>query len=40
MAQQATTANANGPIYGEFAGATNGDFDNSYNLKVGAKYKF
>ena len=27
-------------IYGEFAGATNGDFDNSYNLKVGAKYKF
>ena len=27
-------------FYGEFAGATNGDFDNSYNLKVGAKYKF
>ena len=27
-------------IYGEFAGATNGDFDNSYNLKVGAKYSF
>ena len=27
-------------VYGEFAGATNGDLDNSYNLKVGAKYKF
>ena len=27
-------------LYGEFAGVTNGDLDNSYNLKVGAKYKF
>lgn len=27
-------------LYGEFAGATNGDLDNSYNLKVGAKYRF
>ena len=27
-------------IYGEFAGITNGDNDNVYNLKVGAKYKF
>ena len=27
-------------FYGEFAGGTNGDFDNSYNLKAGAKYKF
>ena len=27
-------------LYGEFSGATHGDFDNTYNLKVGAKYKF
>ena len=27
-------------LYGEFAGSTNGDFDNSYNLKAGAKYSF
>ena len=27
-------------LYGEFAGSTNGDFDNSYNLKAGAKYRF
>ena len=27
-------------FYGEFAGGTNGDLDNTYNLKAGAKYKF
>ena len=27
-------------LYGEFKGITNGDNDNVYNLKVGAKYKF
>ena len=27
-------------FYGEFAGSTNGDFDNAYNLKAGYKYKF
>ena len=27
-------------LYGEFAGSTNGDFDNAYNLKAGAKYRF
>ena len=27
-------------LYGEFSGNTNGDLDNTYNLKAGAKYKF
>jgi len=27
-------------LYGEFAGSSNGDNDNVYNLKAGAKYKF
>ena len=27
-------------LYGEFAGSSDGDNDNSYNLKAGAKYKF
>ncbi len=27
-------------LYGEFKGITAGDFDNVYNVKAGAKYKF
>ena len=27
-------------LYGELSGISNGDFDNVYNLKAGAKYKF
>ena len=27
-------------LYGEFSGITAGDFDNVYNVKAGAKFKF
>jgi len=34
------TVAQNASIYGEFAGSTNGDLDNVYNVKAGYKYKF